>query len=62
MQEQKEQKEKSKAPASTIDVQEYLYQRRLKEIERKQGFSKSEIIEQVNDPAIYKKVTKIRKE
>ena len=47
--------------ASTLDVQEEIYQRRLKELKRKQGFTKSEIIEEVNDPAIYKKGTRIRK-
>jgi len=58
MQEQDEQKMKY---PSTIDVQIMLYERRLKEMQRRQGATRSEIIKQVNNPEIYKKVSKTKK-
>jgi len=56
-----EQVEKSKRPASTLDVQEMLYERRLKEMQRREGLDRSEIIEQVNNPEIHKTVSKTKK-
>lgn len=53
-------KEKPRTGASTIDVQQLIYERRQKEMQRKEGLTKSEIIEEVNDPAIYKKATKTK--
>jgi hypothetical protein len=54
------QEEKTKQ-LSTIDVQEIIYERRLKEIHRRQGLSKSEIIKEANNPKVYKKLDSRRK-
>jgi hypothetical protein len=54
--------EKTKSASSTIEVQNIIYERHLKAIERRQGEDRSKIIEQINNPEIYKKVTKIKRE
>ena len=53
--------EQRETTPSTLDVQQIIFERRKKEIQRKKGFTKSEIIEEVNDPATYKKVARTKK-
>lgn len=54
--------EKAKSTSSTLEVQNIIYERHLKAIERRKGKDRSKIIEQINNPEIYKKITKIKKE
>jgi hypothetical protein len=46
---------------STSDVQKVIFERRLKQIHRRQGFSRSEIIKKANNPKIYRKIERTRK-
>lgn len=51
---------KPKGSASTLDVQEMLYKRRVKEMQRRRGLDRSKIIEQANDTETHKTVSKIK--
>jgi len=52
--------EEKKQSSSTLDVQRIIYERHLKAIEKRDGLNRAQIIEQINNPDVYKKITKIR--